>query len=91
METDLFSDAIDISKMAIYVGFIGATALSGISLVDVKEIADRFKEIIKNNKLDAWGKVRAFMNLGVQILARAGEAWDLVNEEQFEKPEDEAI
>lgn len=85
METDLFSNSSDITKISIYISLIVATALSGISLVDIKEIADKFKEIIKNDKLDAWGKVRAFMNLGVQVLAKAGEAWDLVNEEQFNK------
>ena len=83
METDLFSDATDIAKITTYISLIVVTALSGISLVDLKEIAERFKEIIKNDKLDAWAKVRAFMNLGVQVLAKAGEAWDLVNEEQF--------
>jgi hypothetical protein len=91
METDLFEEWSDMGKVSTYVLLIVLSVFSGISLIDLKEIGAKFKAIIEDKKLGAWAKVRAFMNLGVEILSRAGEAWDLVYEEQFEeqKKEDE--
>jgi hypothetical protein len=83
METEIFETLGDMTKVSIYVFLIVLSVLSGISLVDLKEIGAKFKAIIKDKKMSAWDKVRAFMNLGVEILTKAGEAWDLVYDEQF--------
>ena len=85
METDIFENFGDMTKVSLYVLLIVLSVFSGISLVDIKAIAAKFKGIIMDEKLTAWDKVRAFMNLGVEILSKAGEAWDLVYDEQFTK------
>ena len=85
METNIFKEGSDIAKVITYVCFIVASVLSGISLIDLKEIGLKFKAIIQDRKLDAWGKVRAFMSLGVEVMTKAGEAWELYNDEQFEE------
>ena len=87
METDLFSGLPDLVKVTIWAGFIIICLLLGVSIINVKQIALDIKTIYEDNNMTALEKVNAFGNLALNILSRLGEAWDLLNEEQFKKEE----
>lgn len=84
MDTSLYKEFSDMVKVLIYGGLILLTILSGISVVDIKEIAQKLKEIMEDKKMSLWQKIQAFMNVGVEALSRAGDSWEIYDNEQFE-------
>ena len=89
METDLFSGLPDLVKVIIWAGFIVICLLLGVSLVNVKKIAEDLKTVYVNKNMTPLEKVNAFGNIALSVLSRLGEAWDLLNEEQFKEKEKE--
>ena len=85
IETDVFNSLADIVKILIYAGFMVICILLGVSVVNVKKIAGDLKEIYINKNLTAEEKVNAYGNIALTVLSKLGEAWELFQEEQFNK------
>ena len=84
MDTSLYKEFPDMVKVLIYGSLILLTILSGISIVDIKEIAQKLKEVMEDKTMTLWQKIQAFMNVGVEALSRAGEGWEMFHDEQFD-------
>ena len=85
IDTDIFQFLLDIVKIIIYSCFMVGTLLLGVSLINVKKIAADLKAIYVNKNMTAEQKVNAYGNLALTVLSKLGEAWDLLNEEQFKE------
>ena len=85
IETDVFGNLTDIIKILIYAGFMVICILLGVSVVNVKKIAGDLKSIYINSNLTAEQKVNAYGNLALTVLSQLGEAFELLNEEQFKE------
>ena len=88
IDTDIFQYWPDIIKIIIYSCFMVGTLLLGVSLINVKKIAADLKSIYMNKNMTAEEKVNAYGNLALTVLSKLGEAWELLNEEQFKKKEE---
>lgn len=87
METEIFSGFPDLVKIIIWAGFMVVCVLLGVSVINVKKIAADLKTIYVDKNMTALEKVNAYGNIALSVLSRLGEAWDLLNEEQFKKEE----
>ena len=85
IESDVFGNLTDIIKILIYAGFMVICILLGVSVVNVKKIAGDLKSIYINSNLTAEQKVNAYGNLALTVLSQLGEAFELLNEEQFKE------
>jgi len=89
METDIFQSLGDVWKIMLYASFMVVCILLGVSIINVKKIAMDLKAIYVNKSMTAEQKVNAYGNLALTVLSQLGEAWELLNEEQFKEPETE--
>lgn len=89
MDTDIFQDFSNITKIVIYAGFMVVCILLGVSVINVKKIAGDLKAIYLNKSMTAEQKVNAYGNLALTVLSQLGEAWELLNEEQFPAKKEE--
>ena len=89
IDTDVFQDFSSITKIIVYAGFMVGCILIGISVINVKKIAGDLKAIYLNKSMTAEQKVNAYGNLALTILSQLGEAWELLNEEQFAPKKEE--
>ena len=90
IDTDLFQNLGDVAKVLLYASFMLSCVLLGVSVINVKKIATDLKAIYVNKNMTPEEKVNAYGNLALTVLSQLGEAWDLLNIEQFgEKPKDE--
>ena len=87
METDIFASLNDMTKTILYTSAMVICVLLGVSFVNVKKIANDLKAIYVDKNMTPLEKVNAFGNVALSVLSRLGEAWDLLNEEQFEGTE----
>ena len=91
METSLYQEFPDYAKLVIYGTLILVSILAGVSIVDLKQIAIKLREIMEDKKMSLWEKVKAFMTVGMEALSKAGESWELFHEEQFDEVKQEKI
>ena len=91
IDTDVFQDLPSITKIIIYSGFMVGCVLLGVSLINVKKIAADLKAIYLNKNMTAEQKVNAYGNLALTVLSQLGEAWELLNEEQFKTDDKETV
>ena len=87
IDTDVFQDLPSIAKIIIYSSFMVGCVLLGVSLINVKKIAADLKAIYIDKNMTPEQKVNAYGNLALTVLSQLGEAWDLLNDEQFKKEE----
>ena len=91
MATDIFEAFPDIAKVAFYGGTIVIGVLLGVSVVNVKKLAQDMKAIYVDNTMTTEEKVNAYGNLALQILFKFGEAFEIFQDEQFEEVKQEKI
>ena len=89
MDTDIFGELPDMLKIVLYASFMLICVLLGVSIFNVKKIAADLKAIYEDTNMTPLQKVNAYGNLALSILSRLGEAFELLNNEQFKKPEPE--
>lgn len=89
METEIFSSFSDMTKTLLYTMGMVVCVLLGVSFVNVKKIAKDLKAIYVDKNMTPLEKVNAFGNVALAVLSRLGEAWELLNVEQFpEEPKE---
>ena len=91
MATDIFEALPDIIKVVIYGGTIVIGVLLGVSIVNIKKLAQEMKAIFIDQSMNSEQKVNAYGNLALQILYKLGQAWEDFHEEQFEEAKQEKI
>lgn len=91
IDTDIFQDYSSITKIIIYASFMVVCILLGVSVVNVKKIAGDLKAIYVNKNMTAEEKVNAYGNIALTVLSQLGEAWELLNIEQFKEDEKEDV
>ena len=91
MDTDVFSAFSDMTKIIIYAFVVTVCVLLGVSLVSVKKIAEDMKVIYLNNNMTPIQKVNAYGNLALTVLGQLGLAFELLNEVQFDKGEEDVL
>ena len=84
-DTEIIQSLPDIVKVGIYAGILVITAAAGISLVNVKEIATKIKDIMQDRKMTPHEKLNAMMGVALPLLSDIGDLWDVVTKEQFDK------
>ena len=87
METSIFREFNDVTKVIVYASFMVICVLLGVSIINVKKIASDMKAIYTNKNMTLTEKVNAYGNLALTVLSMLGEAWDLLNQEQFKSDE----
>ena len=88
METDVFSNFSDLTKIIIYASFMVSCILLGVSVINVKKIANDLKTIYVDKTMTPEEKVNAYGNIALTVLSQLGEAWELLNIEQFPEKEE---
>ena len=84
IETDLFVEIPDILKVLAYAVLMVLSAMFGISLVDMKSIGEKMKDIlIKRKDMTLAEEIKEWENLAVYVLAKLNEAWLAWDTEQF--------
>jgi len=91
MATDIFEAFPDIVKVLFYGSTVLIGVLLGVSIVNIKKLAQDMKEIFIDNTMTAEQKVNAYGNLALQVLFKFGEAFEIFHEEQFEEAKTEKI
>lgn len=91
MATDIFEAFPDIIRVAFYGGTIVIGVLLGVSVVNVKKLAQDMKAIYIDNTMTTEEKVNAYGNLALRILFKFGEAFEIFQDEQFEEIKQEKI
>lgn len=91
MATDIFEAFPDIVKVLFYGSTVLIGVLLGVSIVNIKKLAQDMKEIFIDNTMTAEQKVNAYGNLALQVLFKFGEAFEIFHEEQFEEAKQEKI
>ena len=91
MATDIFEAFPDIIKVLFYGSTVLIGVLLGVSIVNIKKLAQDMKEIFIDNTMTAEQKVNAYGNLALQVLFKFGEAFEIFHEEQFEEAKTEKI
>ncbi len=89
MDTSLFKDLSDIAKVSIYFILWGTFVFLKIELMPAKEIGLQIKDIFLDRQLDWYEKGQQFGNIGMKLLHKAGEMWQIGDGEQF--PEKDAF
>ena len=90
MDTDIFNSFSDMTKIVLYASFMVICLLVGVSIFNIKKIAADMKAIYEDKNMTALQKVNAYGNLALSILSRLGQAFELLNNEQFKKPDPES-
>jgi len=90
MDTDIFGELPDMLKIVLYASFMLICVLLGVSIFNVKKIAADLKAIYEDTNMTPLQKVNAYGNLALSILSRLGEAFELLNNEQFKNPDPES-
>ena len=85
METDIYASLSDVTQICIFTVIIVVGVLLGVSILNVKKVADEMVTILKDKSLNADEKVNRLTNLALMILGQLGRAWELLNDEQFDK------
>ena len=91
MATDIFESLPDIIKVSIYGTVVVVGVLLGVSIINVKKLAEEMKAIYIDQNMTAEQKINAFGNLALQVLYKLGQAWEVFHEEQFEEAKQEKI
>ena len=86
MDTDIFNEFPDMLKIVLYASFMLICILLGVSIFNMKKIAADMKAIYEDTNMTPLQKVNAYGNLALNILSRLGEAFELLNNEQFKQP-----
>lgn len=89
--TDIFEALPDILKVLLYGGTILVGVLLGVSIFDIKKIAEEMKAIYQNKNFTAEEKVNAYGELALKVLSKLGHAWQEYTDEQFEDVKTEKI
>ena len=84
MATDIFEALPDLLKVSFYGGTIVIGVLLGVSIVNIKKLAQDMKAIFIDNTMSPEQKVNAYGNLALQILFKFGEAFEIFQNEQFD-------
>ena len=87
MQTDVF-DSLDVALKVIVIGVLfGAGILFKVDFTASREIGLKIKDIYVDRKLTWFEKGMEFGNIGMDLLHKAGEMWQIGDKEQFpEKP-----
>lgn len=83
MDTSLFRGLNDIIKVIIYIGLWGTFLVLGIEILPAKDIGLKIKDIYLDSKMTWFEKGQHFGNIGMELLHKAGEMWQIGNEDQF--------
>ena len=83
MDTEMFRNLEDALKILVYMSLWGTFAVFGIELMPAKEIGLKIKDIYNNKSLNLEQKCNEFGHLGMDLLHKAGEMWQVSLEEQF--------
>jgi len=83
MDTGLFRDLNDIIKVSVYIILWGSFLVLGIEILPAKDIGLKIKDIYLDSKMSWYEKGIQFGNIGMELLHKAGEMWQIGNEEQF--------
>lgn len=85
MDTNLFRNLSDMTKIIIYAVLWGTFIFLKIDILPTKEIGHQIKEIYMDRSMTWFQKGQEFGNIGMDLLHKAGEMWQIGNKEQFEK------
>lgn len=91
MDTDIYDTLPDFGQVVFYGTLLTLCALAGISILDVKMIARKFKEVMEKKNMSLWARIQALMRIGVEALTLAGEDWDVFTEQQFDEVKQQEI
>lgn len=93
MATDIFKSLPGIVQSLFYGSIVVVGVLLGVSVVNIKKLALEMKAIYIDANMTPEQKVNAYGNLALQVLMKLGQAFDLLNETQFDnlKVDDEKI
>ena len=84
METSIFGNLNDVFKVLIYAILFGVSMLLKIDFSGSREVGKQIMGIYKDKNLTWYEKGTRFGNIGMQLIHKAGELWELGMEEQFE-------
>ena len=88
METKIFGNLNDVVKVLIYAFLFGSSILLKIYYSSSKEVGKQIMTIYRDKNSTWYEKGLKFGNIGMQLIHKAGELWELGMEEQFEEKED---
>jgi len=91
MATDIFEALPDIVKVLYYGTILIIAILLGVSIVNIKKLAEDMKAIYIDQTMNAEQKVNAYGNLALQVLFKFGEAFEIFQNEQFDEVKQEKI
>jgi len=84
MATDIFEALPDIVKVSIYGSTVLVGMLLGVSIFDIKQLAQDMKAIYEDKTMTLEQKINAYGNIALNVLNKMGAAWELYHDEQFE-------
>lgn len=84
MDTALYDTLPDFGKVLFYGTLITLCALAGVSILDIKNLARKFKEVMEAKGMSLWERIQALMRIGIEALHLASEDWEVFTDEQFE-------
>ena len=89
MQTNVFN-SLDVALKVIVIGVLfGAGILFKVDFTASREIGLKIKDIYVDRKLTWFEKGMEFGNIGMDLLHKAGEMWQIGDKEQFpEQPEE---
>ena len=82
-QTSLYDYLPDFLQTIVFVTIVIIGVLLGVSFLNVKKIALEMKAIYNDKTLTAEQKVNKYGELALIVLTKLGQAFDLLNEEQF--------
>jgi len=91
METKIFGNLNDVGKVLIYAFLFGSSILLKIDYSSSKEVGKQIMAVYRDKKLTTLEKCNKFGNMGMQLIHKAGELWELSMDEQFPEKEPEVI
>jgi len=83
MDTDLYDSFSSIAKAGVYMGLMFICVLTRLSMMDMKQLALKLKQVIEDKTMSVWEKIQAFTQIGIDAFSKAGENWELYTDEQF--------
>ena len=84
METTMYEGLPDFVRTIIYATIIIGGVLLGVSSTNVKKLAIEMKAIFEDATMTVEEKLNAYGNLALIVLTKFGEAFELLNETQFD-------
>ena len=91
MSTDIFESFPDIVQALLYGGIVLTGILLGVSMVNVKKLAEEMKAIYIDTDMDLEQKINAYGSLALQVLTKLGTAWDMFHDQQFDEAKKERL